>query len=968
MPASMRLHPFTGILKICVGHLLPFPCCLHSISTSYRTLMPKRSFRLALILLLMSVALLIIFHSSATLAQPLAPSPTPTTNPHARAPYPGIYVFLDNDNVDPALYPEVTGGNMTFNWGDIEISRDLYDWSAVDKWIEEESRLGKPVGIGFSLYDGRCCGGNRMPRWLSWEDESTVVRCDAMNWAIPRYWHPSVLAAYRGYIQAFAARYDGDPRLAWIEMGTGIFGESKPADTEDWACLQQAGLSEQLWIDTSKQIMDAFAAAFQQTPILYQFSPTYNPESYSIRQRRELTDYAVSLGIGLKHNALSPDGNNTTVDDETKSYYKAGEWDPFFSWWRQVPTAWESYATQRCVDYVTGEISAGITMWCVYAGLNARADYFVFSKDMVTDPLRSEYLDFARKYLGAEFSEIDSVWVALREHEPRQGDWFPPRGNYSFGLYQNDKAPGGRSVPLWNVTTAAEGRYTRRTDRLSGNPNLYFDVEDTWLVAGASPEVQIEVVYLDKGTDTWSLYYDALDAPEKLAGTIHKTDSGAWRTYTFSLRDAYFGNRLPGGGDHPGSDFYLASNDFDDTFHRVRVFRNDIPPTPTPPPIPILSPTPVPPNPNTPLKLRLREGVDGYYGVEDTWIGAYCINPPDNGTVPHGDLPTLGLRASSTTEDGPAFVDVCNILLKFDVSRIPAGSQIVDAKLIVKGVAQSNAARLYFNVFDSIRPWSEAQATWYQAYNGAPWGQPGADSLDDHPALPTDTGVLSGPVDVWGWGSARITPLVQRWINDPGSNHGMILRPYGNRVGWDLASSEYEVVRYRPALEISYYPPGGIPTATPTPSPTPTPTMTPTPTATPSPTPTPTPTITPSPTPATGGVQGWVFHDENTDQSYQNEPGIADVTIFLETASGQVITDTTTDVDGYFQFSGLTPGIYILRESIPAGWSAPQPDDQWALAITANNIYTVYFAHQPLPTPTPTPTPVPYVWLPFYLK
>jgi hypothetical protein len=455
---------------------------------------------------------------------------------------------------------------MTFIWADIEIARDVYDWSGVDQWLEEESRLGKPAGIGFSVYDGRCCGGNRAPRWLTWEDENTVVRCDAMNWAIPRYWNPTFLAAYRDYINAFAARYDGDPRLAWIEMGTGIFGEAKPADTDDWACLLDAGLSEQLWIDTSKEIMGYFAAAFQQTPILYQFAPIYNPESNSVRQRRELTDYAAGLGIGLKHNGLTPDYNFTTVDDPAKSYYKAGHWDPFFTWWRQVPTGWESYATQRCVDYVTGEISAGITLWCVYAGLNAHADYFVFSKDLVTDPLRADYLEFAHKYLGAELSDTDSVWVALREHEPLPGDWFPPRGNYSFGLYQNDDVPGGRSVPEWNVTTAPEGRYTRRTDRKSGNLNLYFDVEDNWLYQGNSSEVQIEVIYLDAGTDTWSLYYDALDTPEKLAGTIRKTDSDQWRTFTFQLHDAYFGNRLPGGGEHPGSDFYLASNDFDDTF------------------------------------------------------------------------------------------------------------------------------------------------------------------------------------------------------------------------------------------------------------------------------------------------------------------------------------------------------------------------------------------------------------------
>ncbi|HEY80708.1 MAG TPA: hypothetical protein G4O05_06480, partial [Caldilineae bacterium] len=506
---------------------------------------------------------------------PLPPSAlqAQTASSQANPPYPGIYIFLDRGDVSPEDYPFLRGGNMIFFWKDVEIADQVFDWTVVDQWLDKQTALGKATSVGFALYDGRCCGGSHIPPWLIWEHEESVVRCDAMQWAIPRYWDPYLLQQYREYIQAFAERYDNDPRVTWIQIGTGIFGEAKPSDTVDFQCMYDAGLTPELWVEISMDIIDIFSEAFQNTPLFYQFAPLYvlhtsQGQIGSISQRRILTDYAVSRGMGLKHNGLKPDMDFALVDNPNKSYYKAGSWDPIYTWWQDAPIAWESYAIQQCVDPITGEQSAEITMWCVYAGLAGHADYFVFSKALVTDPGRAPWLEFAQHYLGADVTDTDSVWVALRESEY---NFFPARGNFSFWLYQNDAVYGGETTPEWHVTDAMEGRYTRRTNIKAGNPNMYFDVDNAWMYQNRSATITIEVTYLDQGRDTWSLYYDAVDNPEKLAGTVRKKDSGQWLTETFTLTDAYFGDRLPGGGDHPGSDFYLAGNDFDDYIHFVRV-------------------------------------------------------------------------------------------------------------------------------------------------------------------------------------------------------------------------------------------------------------------------------------------------------------------------------------------------------------------------------------------------------------
>ncbi len=107
----------------------------------------------------------------------------------------------------------------------------------------------------------------------------------------------------------------------------------------------------------------------------------------------------------------------------------------------------------------------------------------------------------------------------------------------------------------------------------------------------------------------------------------------------------------------------------------------------------------------------------------------------------------------------------------------------------------------------------------------------------------------------------------------------------------------------------------GVPTPTPTATPTWTPTFTPTPTATPTWTPTPTPT------PSTGIVEGYVWADENADgERQEGEPGIPDVTLRLGRQTGLLSLadwETTTDATGFYRFTDIPPGTYVLSVILP---------------------------------------------------
>lgn len=100
---------------------------------------------------------------------------------------------------------------------------------------------------------------------------------------------------------------------------------------------------------------------------------------------------------------------------------------------------------------------------------------------------------------------------------------------------------------------------------------MQFDIDDN-LIHGKASHARIEVEYLDEGTDTFNLQYDATgggpygDGTFKDTGQIVKTGTGVFKTAVFPLCDAYFANRTNGG------DFRLADGgDGAETIRRVTV-------------------------------------------------------------------------------------------------------------------------------------------------------------------------------------------------------------------------------------------------------------------------------------------------------------------------------------------------------------------------------------------------------------
>lgn len=130
---------------------------------------------------------------------------------------------------------------------------------------------------------------------------------------------------------------------------------------------------------------------------------------------------------------------------------------------------------------------------------------------------------------------------------------------------------GIRFVPMTPIDGAAKlvqqaGRACLTTDYKLNNGYIYFDVSRKGLLAKGNPPYTLEIAvdYLDSGTDSFAIQYDAMGtdvADNFRERDWRKTGTGEWKRAIFRLTDAEFRN-----GQSGSADFRIASGADGDEF------------------------------------------------------------------------------------------------------------------------------------------------------------------------------------------------------------------------------------------------------------------------------------------------------------------------------------------------------------------------------------------------------------------
>ena len=216
-----------------------------------------------------------------------------------------------------------------------------------------------------------------------------------------------------------------------------------------------------------------------------------------------------------------------------------------------------------------------------------------------------------------------------------------------------------------------------------------------------------------------------------------------------------------------------------------------------------------------PVELSFQNGafpLASYDGMQDTYISA-ADQFGNYGLAPE-------IKVNGESSSGAA--DANSALLRWDISQIPPGSEVLSVTLTFNVISPTVDT---YPIYQLLPPWIFNQATWIDYAGGLSWQLPGATGATDR-----GTQVLGSfaPIQSGTYTINLNRAIVQNWTDNPLNNNGLIISDSIGSTFASFSSAEATLATDRPKLTILFNYPAGT-------TPTPTYTLTPTSTAAPTP-------------------------------------------------------------------------------------------------------------------------------------
>ncbi|HTX01769.1 MAG TPA: beta-galactosidase [Acidimicrobiales bacterium] len=195
----------------------------------------------------------------------------PALPPEGRLAAPGLYEFAGGNSATDAGNPDLAGTTLTFDWSALEPSPGVYDWQPVEQAIAAWEAAGKKVILRVSAGSSLAWGDGAGDGTPAWVYALGVWRVDDDGSLLPAYWDRPFVEAYSTFLAAYAARFDGDRAIAFIEMGIGEGGETLPdtqSDTDRLALWSRYGYSDAGWLAYVETVSSDYREDFRTTAVV----------------------------------------------------------------------------------------------------------------------------------------------------------------------------------------------------------------------------------------------------------------------------------------------------------------------------------------------------------------------------------------------------------------------------------------------------------------------------------------------------------------------------------------------------------------------------------------------------------------------------------------------------------------------------------------------------------------------------
>lgn len=283
-----------------------------------------------------------------------APEPTPAIRPTHTARLeqlegyiPNPYMGWQDTQYEDKRFVE-TVGYRRVNWQALNPAENVYDWDEIETLRRNMVPLGGTISFRVRTAQPPPWGeGQVMPDWLV-EQGAMIVEGDTdlenVRGTEPLYAGCLFLEAHARFIEAMRQRYDGDPDVAFIDIGTyGTYGEwdSEQYDDEenslDWHARRRIidmylggqGVRPCLETDGNVSQVSYNYPGFQKTQLVMPYTPLFADSLVYALSRRE--------DVGIRHDALGSEKHQARYREEIGTLVEQR--------WRQAPIVFEFYPT-----------------------------------------------------------------------------------------------------------------------------------------------------------------------------------------------------------------------------------------------------------------------------------------------------------------------------------------------------------------------------------------------------------------------------------------------------------------------------------------------------------------------------------------------------------------------------------------------------------------------------------------------
>lgn len=232
-----------------------------------------------------------------------------------------------------AWFPGCNQVYLRFPWSMIEPEEGVFNWAAVDSVMQRFTDRGCQVSFRITASEGWC--EYATPKWV-FDAGAKAIRCTWQRgpdpngkFVDPDFNDPVFLAKLDALLKVFADRYDGDERIAFIDIGSfGMWGEGHTGFSVKFNKEQ-----------TEKAVrahIDLHCRHFKKT-LLAISDDVDGP--WNVSGNWPLTDYARSKGVTLRDDSI-------LVSKKPNQWKHAEMADRF---WRTLPVIVESGHFRECV-------------------------------------------------------------------------------------------------------------------------------------------------------------------------------------------------------------------------------------------------------------------------------------------------------------------------------------------------------------------------------------------------------------------------------------------------------------------------------------------------------------------------------------------------------------------------------------------------------------------------------------------